>query len=222
MHKTETESSTVAGDEGGDGEQQPFSRHPHRFFEPIYPEGMSEDKPMFDEDETEVDEEEYWWAQQAINEFANREDEEEEVINEHENSLVSGKFDSFHKITCVSDLCEKDETMGLNRRPLNRELPEYVHVSVGNFDDFLEAPSVVNSGSTVTTGVDEFFRRGDTVLGVPSFEPTIMEESLILGSINFKIRIKDDIGVSEYPNKPTDCSDNNSLFQNDGAPCEKP
>ncbi|KAJ0713640.1 hypothetical protein HanPI659440_Chr13g0480711 [Helianthus annuus] len=88
MRKTETGSSTVVGDEGDDGEQQPFSRHPHRFFEPIYPEGMSEDKPMFDEDETDVDEEEYWWAQQAINEFANREDEEKEVINEHENSSV--------------------------------------------------------------------------------------------------------------------------------------
>ncbi|KAJ0847377.1 hypothetical protein HanPSC8_Chr13g0544651 [Helianthus annuus] len=105
MRKTETGSSTVVGDEGDDGEQQPFSRHPHRFFEPIYPEGMSEDKPMFDEDETDVDEEEYWWAQQAINEFANREDEEKEVINEHENSSVSGTFDSFHKITCVLDRC---------------------------------------------------------------------------------------------------------------------
>ncbi|MFS8021299.1 hypothetical protein Hanom_Chr16g01425781 [Helianthus anomalus] len=140
---------------------------------------MLEDEPMFDEDEIEVDEEEYWWAQQAINGFANREDEEEEVINQHENSSVSGMFDMFHKTTCVSDQCEKDKIMGLNRRPLNSELPEYVQVSVGSFDEFLEAPSVVNSGSTV--------------LGVPSFEPTIMEESLILGSINFKIQNKDDI-----------------------------
>ncbi|KAJ0809715.1 hypothetical protein HanPI659440_Chr01g0018491 [Helianthus annuus] len=65
--KTETESSTVVWDEGGDGEQQPFSRYPHRFFEPFYPEGVSGDKPMFDEDEIEVDEKEYLLAQQAIN-----------------------------------------------------------------------------------------------------------------------------------------------------------
>ncbi|KAJ0801593.1 hypothetical protein HanPI659440_Chr03g0118981 [Helianthus annuus] len=193
MRNTETESNTVVWDKGGDREQQSCSRHPHRFFEPIYPEGLSEDEPMFDEDEIEVDEEEYWWAQQAINGFANREDEEEEVINQHENSSVSGTFDSFRKTTCVSDQCEKDKIMGLDRRPLNQELPEYVQVSVGCFDEFLEAPSVVNSGSTVTTGGNEFFRRGETVLGVPSFEPTIMEESLILGSINFKIQFKDDI-----------------------------
>ncbi|KAJ0912881.1 hypothetical protein HanRHA438_Chr06g0279271 [Helianthus annuus] len=30
--KTKTESSTIVGDEGGDGEQQLFSRHPHRFY----------------------------------------------------------------------------------------------------------------------------------------------------------------------------------------------
>ncbi|MFS7906728.1 hypothetical protein Hanom_Chr01g00062631 [Helianthus anomalus] len=99
MRKTETESSTVVWDEGGDGEEHPFGRHPPWFFEPIYPEGMLEDEPMFDEDEIEVDEEEYWWAQQAINEFANREDEEEEVINQHENSSVSVWFWEFQVLS---------------------------------------------------------------------------------------------------------------------------
>ncbi|KAJ0925046.1 hypothetical protein HanRHA438_Chr04g0155181 [Helianthus annuus] len=81
---------------------------------------------------------------------------------------------------------------------------------------------VVANGA-VTTGGDDYVEWGEPVLGVPICEPMITGNSLILGSpISFKIRIKDDIGVSEYPNKPTDCSDNNSLFQDDGAPCESP
>ncbi|KAJ0948727.1 hypothetical protein HanRHA438_Chr01g0030921 [Helianthus annuus] len=79
---------------------------------------------------------------------------------------------------------------------------------------------VVANGA-VTTGGDDYVERGEPDLGVPICEPTITGKSLILGSpISFKIRIKDDIGVSEFPNKPTDCSNNNSLFQDDGAPCE--
>ncbi|KAD7117439.1 hypothetical protein E3N88_04707 [Mikania micrantha] len=60
MRKTETESSTVVRDEGDGGEQQPFSPSPRppRFFEPIYPEGVSEDVPIFDEDGSDCDEKE--------------------------------------------------------------------------------------------------------------------------------------------------------------------
>ncbi|KAJ0920059.1 hypothetical protein HanRHA438_Chr05g0236681 [Helianthus annuus] len=77
MRKTETESSTIVWDEGGDREQQPFSRHPYRFLEPIYPESEPEDEPKFDEDGMLPDEGEYYWSQQAVN-GANREEEEEE------------------------------------------------------------------------------------------------------------------------------------------------
>ncbi|KAM0046940.1 hypothetical protein Hdeb2414_s0009g00322541 [Helianthus debilis subsp. tardiflorus] len=45
MRKTETESSTVVWDEGGDGEEHPFGRHPPRFYEPIYHESLSEEEP---------------------------------------------------------------------------------------------------------------------------------------------------------------------------------
>ncbi|MFS7954011.1 hypothetical protein Hanom_Chr07g00625311 [Helianthus anomalus] len=38
MRKTETESSTVVWDEGGDEEEHSFSRDQHRFYEPIYQE----------------------------------------------------------------------------------------------------------------------------------------------------------------------------------------
>ncbi|KAJ0534065.1 hypothetical protein HanIR_Chr09g0415581 [Helianthus annuus] len=87
MRKTETESSTIVWDEGGDGEQQPFSRHSHRFLEPIYPESEPEDEPKFDEDGMLPDEGEYYWLQQAVN-GANREEEEEEN-KDHKSLMVS-------------------------------------------------------------------------------------------------------------------------------------
>ncbi|KAI3804306.1 hypothetical protein L1987_25752 [Smallanthus sonchifolius] len=43
--KTETESSTVVRDEGGDREQYPFGCHPPRFSEPIYQESLTDDEP---------------------------------------------------------------------------------------------------------------------------------------------------------------------------------
>ncbi|KAJ0826155.1 hypothetical protein HanRHA438_Chr17g0811181 [Helianthus annuus] len=89
MRKTETESSTIVWDEGGDGEQQPFSRHPHRFLEPIYPESEPEDEPNFDEDGVLLDEGEYYWSQQGVN-CANREEEEEENKDHKSLMVLSG------------------------------------------------------------------------------------------------------------------------------------
>lgn len=37
---------------------------------------------------------------------------------------------------------ETDDIMGLNRKPLNQELPEHVQVISGNFDKFLEGPYI--------------------------------------------------------------------------------
>ncbi|XP_076886941.1 uncharacterized protein LOC143536957 [Bidens hawaiensis] len=67
MFNTETESSTVVWDEGDDGEEHPFSRHPPRFSEPIYSEGVSEDEPRFDEDGTTPDEEECLFVHKVLN-----------------------------------------------------------------------------------------------------------------------------------------------------------
>ncbi|KAM0020464.1 hypothetical protein Hdeb2414_s0025g00667421 [Helianthus debilis subsp. tardiflorus] len=101
MRKTETELSTIVWDEGGDGEQQPFSRHPHRFLEPIYLKSEPEDKPKFDEDGMLPDEEEYYWSQQAVN-GTNLEEEEEK--DNHKPSKVSpGIFVAISKDDTVAN-----------------------------------------------------------------------------------------------------------------------
>ncbi|KAF5816430.1 hypothetical protein HanXRQr2_Chr03g0134231 [Helianthus annuus] len=68
MRKMETESSTVVWDEGGDGEEHPFGRYPPRFYEPIYQEFLSEDKPVFDDDGIEPDEKECSFVREVLRE----------------------------------------------------------------------------------------------------------------------------------------------------------
>ncbi|MFS7918434.1 hypothetical protein Hanom_Chr03g00201011 [Helianthus anomalus] len=68
VRKTETESSTVVWDEGGDGEEHPFGRHPPRFYEPIYLEFLLEDKPVFDDDGIEPDEKECSFVREVLRE----------------------------------------------------------------------------------------------------------------------------------------------------------
>ncbi|KAJ0728149.1 hypothetical protein HanLR1_Chr07g0238311 [Helianthus annuus] len=73
MRNMETESSTVVWDKGGDREQQPCSRHPHRFSEPTYPDFPSENQPQ---DEIEPDEEECSFVRKVLSGITVQEDEQ--------------------------------------------------------------------------------------------------------------------------------------------------
>ncbi|KAJ0546934.1 hypothetical protein HanIR_Chr08g0366431 [Helianthus annuus] len=54
----ETESRSIVRDDVNEEEENPFGRYPPRVYEPIYQESLWEDKPRFDEDGIEPDEEE--------------------------------------------------------------------------------------------------------------------------------------------------------------------
>ncbi|KAK1406357.1 hypothetical protein QVD17_41651 [Tagetes erecta] len=62
--------------------------------------------------------------------------------------MSSGMFDLFHNINQVSVCYGTCEIMSLNKKPFNRELSVHVQVSSGNFKEFLEGLSVVNSSTT--------------------------------------------------------------------------
>ncbi|MFS7911578.1 hypothetical protein Hanom_Chr02g00119801 [Helianthus anomalus] len=94
MRKTETESSTVVWDEGGDGEEHPFGRQSPRFYEPTYSEGESQNEskfdegPKFDENGSDFDEDECLFVNRVLNRLPIQEGADD--IHDNDSIIIGG------------------------------------------------------------------------------------------------------------------------------------
>ncbi|KAJ0728150.1 hypothetical protein HanLR1_Chr07g0238321 [Helianthus annuus] len=171
MCKTETKSSTIVWDEGGDGEEHPFGHNPPRFYEPIYQESLSEEEPRFDEDGIKPNEEEYVFVQNVLNGTTVQEDEQVEAHGEEEDG-----------------------------KPLMANITEYAKTFAGIFDEF-SRDETDNNGGCVVDIVGKVVAigahaAGDVGLETPLFPPIVVEGLNTLKdkvSLNFDISIIDEI-----------------------------
>ncbi|KAJ0580859.1 hypothetical protein HanHA300_Chr04g0134181 [Helianthus annuus] len=99
----ETESGTIVWDDVNEEGMHPFC-YPHPwFYEPIYQEILSEEKPRFDEDAIEPDEEGCSLVQTLLDGTTNRDDELVKESNGHEYpDGSSGIFDFLYKDVVVN------------------------------------------------------------------------------------------------------------------------
>ncbi|KAJ0430379.1 hypothetical protein HanHA300_Chr17g0668381 [Helianthus annuus] len=132
MRKTETESSTVVWDEGGDGEEHPFGRHPPWFYEPIYQESLWEDKPRFDQDGIEPDEEEYSFLLEVLSGIT--------VLKEKPIKETKGNGNEYAEVSSVATSDQEASGVGL-KTPL---MPPIIVKGLNITDYLMISPSIVD------------------------------------------------------------------------------